>query len=166
MTDEGPPPHYRWLRPFIQQLRQGVTPQEITLTIALGFVLGVTPVLGSTLLLCTLAATILRLNLPAIQFVNTVVYPFQLLLLIPFYRLGAWMFGVDASIISLQGVVALIRGGVGNAVRTLWVVTMHALVAWLALGAVTLGILYVALVPVVRQLWRKARLSVTSSYGQ
>ena len=62
---EGPPPHYRWLRPFIQLLRQGVTPEKISLTIALGLVLGVTPVLGSTVLLCTLAAAILGLNLPA-----------------------------------------------------------------------------------------------------
>ena len=127
MTGTDRVPDYRWLKPFIQQ---GVSPEKIAFTIALGIVLGVTPVLGSTLLLCTLAAIVLRLNLPAIQLVNGAVYPLQFILLIPFYRLGAWMFGADASTISLQGVVALIRAGVGHAVRTLWVVTMHALVAW------------------------------------
>ena len=157
--------NYRWLKPFIQLLRQGVTPEKIALTIALGIILGVTPVLGSTMLLCTLAAVVLRLNLPAIQLVNGVVYPLQFLLLIPFYRLGAWMFRADASTISLSGVTALIREGVGHAIRTLWVVTMHALVAWLALGIAALAILYAVLVLLVRRLWRRTQPNVSSPYG-
>lgn len=165
MTGTDRVPDYRWLKPFIQLLRQGVSPEKIALTIALGIVLGVTPVLGSTLLLCTVAAILLGLNLPAIQLVNGVVYPLQFILLIPFYRLGAWMFGADASAISLPGVVALIRSGVGHAVRILWVVTIHALVAWLALGAVASAILYAVLVPFLRQLWRRVQSSLTSLYG-
>ena len=151
-------PEYLWLRPVIQWvrhlLRQGISPEKIALTIALGIVLGVTPVLGSTTLLCTLAAIALGLNLPAIQLVNGVVYPLQFILLIPFYRLGARIFGASASTISLGGVAALIKAGVGHAITTLWVVTMHALVAWLALGAVTSAILYVLLVPPLRLLWK------------
>lgn len=144
-------------------MRQGISPQKIALTIALGIVLGITPALGTTVLLCTLAAVVLRLNLPAIQLVNGLVYPLQLILLIPFYRLGAWMFGADVSTISLNGVAALIRSGVWQAVRTLWVVTLHALVAWLALGAVASAILYVVLVPAVRAIWRKIQPSVAAS---
>jgi len=48
MTGTDPVPNYRWLKPFIQLLRQGVSPEKIALTIALGIILGVTPVLGST----------------------------------------------------------------------------------------------------------------------
>ena len=166
MTATEPVSNYRWLRPFLPLLRQGVSPEKIALTIALGIILGVTPVLGSTMLLCTLAAIVFRLNLPAIQLVNGVVYPLQFILLIPFYRLGAWMFGTDASTISLGGVTALIREGVGHAIRTLWVVTMHALLAWLALGMVTLAILYAVLVPLVRQLWRRVQANVSPLYGR
>jgi uncharacterized protein (DUF2062 family) len=142
----------RWLRPFVELLRQGVSPREIALTIALGLVLGITPVLGSTTLLCTLAAVVLRLNLPAIQVVNGIAYPFQLLLLIPFYKCGAWVFGQDASTISLDAVVAMIRADIGNTIRTLWVVTMHALTVWLVLGAVGSVALYALLLPMVRRL--------------
>jgi hypothetical protein len=42
-----------------------------------------------------------------------------------------------------------------QAVRTLWVVTLHALVAWLALGALASAILYLVLIPVVRGIWKK-----------
>jgi uncharacterized protein (DUF2062 family) len=145
----------RWLKPFIELLRQGMSPEKLALTIALGFFLGTIPVLGSTTILCTVAALALRLNLPAIQIVNSFAYPFQLILLIPFYRMGASIFGSDASSISLSGVVSLIREGVLHAIETLWVVTIHAVVAWLVLGAVFAVALYSLLLPLMRWLWRR-----------
>jgi uncharacterized protein (DUF2062 family) len=149
----------RWLKPFVELLRQGVAPREIALTIALGLVLGITPVLGSTTLLCTLAAVLLRLNLPAIQLVNGVVYPLQLMLLIPFYKCGAWVFGEDTSTISLDAVTTMIRADIGNTIRTLWVVTMHALAVWLVSGIIGSVILYALLIPMVRRLYESIRAS-------
>lgn len=148
---------HRWVRPFVDLLRQGMSVEKIALTIALGVMLGVTPVLGSTILLCTGAAVFFRLNLAAIQLVNGIVYPLQLILLIPFYRMGAWLFGTDSSALTLDGVMALSQAGLGTAVETLWVVTLHALVAWLGLGAVVSLALYGVLVPVVRRIWFRER---------
>jgi uncharacterized protein (DUF2062 family) len=165
MKGTDPIPTYGWLKPFIQLLHQRVSPEKIALTIALGIILGGAPVLGSTMLLCTLAAIALRLNLPAIQLVNGVVYPLRFILLVPFYRLGAWMFRADVSTMSLGGVTAVIREGVRHAVRTLWVVTMHALLAWLVLGMVALAVLYTVLVPLVRQLWRRVHPNLSPLYG-
>jgi uncharacterized protein (DUF2062 family) len=144
----------RWLEPFVNLLKQGISPEKLALTIALGIILGVTPVIGSTTMLCTVAAFALRLNLPAIQLVNGVVYPLQFVLLIPYYRLGAWMFRADASSISLGGVLELIKVGVLHAIQTLWVVTIHALAAWLLSGALAVFLLYLALLPLLRILWR------------
>jgi uncharacterized protein (DUF2062 family) len=62
--------------------------QGIALSIALGVTLGVTPVLGSTTVLCLLAALVFRLNVPALQLVNCGMYPLQLALPIPFLRVG------------------------------------------------------------------------------
>jgi uncharacterized protein (DUF2062 family) len=84
---------YRKLvRPLVDLLRQGVSPEKIALSVALGVTLGVFPVLGSTTALCALAAFALQLNLPAIQLVNYFVYPLQIALLIPFFRLGEKLF--------------------------------------------------------------------------
>src|SRR5499433_449831 len=84
--------HRRLVRPVLDLLRQGVTPEKLALSIALGLALGVFPVLGATTALCALAALILRLNLPAIQIVNYFVYPLQIALLLPFFRLGERLF--------------------------------------------------------------------------
>src|ERR1700679_2600498 len=93
--------HRKLIQPFIDLLKQGVTPEKIALTVALGVSLGVTPVIGSTTMLCTLAAVSLRLNLPAILVVNGAVYPLQLILLVPFLRAGAWLFRADGPKISI-----------------------------------------------------------------
>jgi uncharacterized protein (DUF2062 family) len=132
----------RWLKAIAGLLKQGISPEKIALTVALGAVIGIVPMLGTTTLLCAAAAFVFRLNPAAIQVVNGIVYPLQLILLIPFYRLGAWMFRSDASDLTLSGVKSVIASGVIHAIQTLWTVTMHALVAWLCVGTVVGLILY------------------------
>jgi uncharacterized protein (DUF2062 family) len=135
--------------PIVEFLRQGLTPQKLSFTIALGITIGVIPVLGSTMLLCTLTAFAFGLNLPAIQLVNWLVYPLQLALLIPFYRIGGWIFRTPPSELSVVRIVALIRTSLFHAIATLWTVTIHAVVAWLLLGSLSTGLLYLLLVPVL-----------------
>jgi len=146
-----------WLRrkivnPILDLLRQGITPEKIALSIALGLTLGVTPVLGSTSILCSLAAVLLRLNLPAIQLVNYLVYPLQLTLLVPFIRIGEWMFAAPPVSITLAGIIGLIREDVWHAIATLWTATMHALVAWLMIGSLAFLVIYALLTPFLRRL--------------
>lgn len=82
----------RILQPVIDQLKQGVTPEKIALTIALGIALGIFPIIGSTTLLCLLAGILLKLNQPIIQVVNYLIYPVQILLVIVFVRIGEFIF--------------------------------------------------------------------------
>src|SRR6202451_1966790 len=99
----------RLVRPVLDLLRQGVTPEKIALSLALGVALGVFPVLGSTTALCALAALVLRLNLPAIQIVNYFVYPLQIGLLIPFFRLGERLFRAPHLPLSVPQIYAMIH---------------------------------------------------------
>jgi len=147
----------RVVSPVVELLRQGLTPEKIAITLALGITLGVTPVIGSTALLCTLAAIVFRLNLAAIQLVNWLVYPLQLVLLIPFLRLGAWMFGTKSSELSVTYIFALIRTNLFSAVAILWTVTIHAIVAWLLLGSIATGLLYLLLLPVLSTMRNQLR---------
>lgn len=138
--------------PILDLLRQGITPEKIALSIALGITLGVTPVLGSTSILCFLAAFVFRLNVPAIQLVNYFVYPLQLALLIPFFHMGEWIFAERPPSLSTAQIVNLIRADVWRAIAILWTATMHALVAWLAIGSLASLVIYLLLVPGLRKL--------------
>src|ERR1035441_3975205 len=73
-------------------LRQGISPRRLALTLALVLAIGCIPGLGIPTAVCAVLAIALRLNLPAIQAANYAVMPLQLLLIMPFVRLGGWLF--------------------------------------------------------------------------
>jgi uncharacterized protein (DUF2062 family) len=150
----------KFVIPILDLLRQGITPEKLALSIALGITLGVTPVLGSTSILCFLAALAFRLNVPAIQLVNFAVYPLQFALLIPFLRMGEWIFGAPPMKITLAQIVGMIRANAFAAMDTLWVATLHALVAWLLIGSLLLLLLYLLLVPFLKRLGRSVRVEM------
>ena len=73
-------------------LCKGVTPFRLALTLALGFAIGCLPVLGLSTVLCVGLAFGFGLNLPAIQAANYAAMPLQLVLILPFIRLGQRIF--------------------------------------------------------------------------
>jgi len=142
----------RLVQPIIDLLRQGITPEKIALSVAFGIALGVFPVIGSTTLLCTLAAIIFRLNLPAIQLINYFMYPLQIILVIPFIRLGERLFGASHLALTIGEMYSIIRAGIWHAIITLWTPTWHAMIAWLVVGPLSIWLLYRILTPVMHRL--------------
>src|ERR1700730_11684961 len=134
--------HRRLVRPILDLLRQGVTPEKIALSLALGIALGVFPLLGSTTALCALAALVLRLNLTVIQLVNYFVYPLQIALLIPFFRLGERLFRAPHLPLSVPQIYAMIHASMTGAVRALWTTTWHAIIVWCLVAPFAAIVLY------------------------
>ena len=133
-------------------LGQGMSYRKISLTIALGVALGIFPVLGSTTLLCTIAALILRLNLPAIQVVNYLVYPLQLILLAPFYGAGSWFFR-DPSLPAFEAnIFDLLKSDFWGSMANLWDLTIYAVIVWLMISPLLVLLLYGLLKPVIRSI--------------
>lgn len=147
----------RVAEPALALLREGVTPEKIALVVALGITLGVTPIIGSTTLLCMAAASLLRLNPAAIQIVNCLMLPIQLMLIVPFIRVGEWIFGAARNPVTLERMRHLIQENVWNAMATLWTATVHALVAWALVGAIVIFPLYRLMLVPLRRLehWRE-----------
>ena len=86
-----------WLRRKAAEfLASGLGPGKLALTLALGVTLGILPLLWGTTLLCVVAAFLFRLNQGAMQIINYLAYPLQFALLIPYYRLGGFLFPGDA----------------------------------------------------------------------
>ena len=80
--------------PVVVQLTQGITPEKIALTIAVGSACALFPVFGVTSLLCFLVALPLRLNQPIIQILNQVLLPVHIATFMLCVRLGETMFQV------------------------------------------------------------------------
>jgi len=117
-------------------LRQGITPRRLALTLALGFAIGCIPVVGIPTLVCAALALMLRLNLPAIQAANYIVMPLQLLLIVPFVRLGGWLIPARMNSASSQTLEpsALLHASPQVLVTQMGWLAGQALLAWLLIA--------------------------------
>ena len=148
----------RVVQPILALLTQGITPEKIAMSVVFGVALGIFPVLGSTTLLCALAAAVFGLNLPAIQIVNYFVYPLQLLLIVPFMRLGARIFSGAKVGWSLTQMLEMFRADHWHALKVLWVVAVQAVGAW-SLAVPPLGVVaYLSLVWVLRRVAARKKI--------
>jgi uncharacterized protein (DUF2062 family) len=136
----------------IAQLMQGVTPQKLALSIALGFGLGVIPILGVTTALCAIAAIRLRLNQPIIQLINWLVYPLQLAWLVIFVRIGEWLMHAPQMPLSLPIVIETFRDSPGKFFQEFGLAALHGLVAWLFIAPFLTAITFSVLVPPLKRL--------------
>jgi len=141
----------RIARPIVELLRQGVTPEKMALSLALGVALGVFPVLGTTTAFCALVAFAWRLNLPAIQIINYFVYPLQIALLIPFFRAGERLFSAPHLPLSITQILAMMHASFWGATRFLWTTIWHAAAAWCLIALPFVALAYVILVPLLRR---------------
>lgn len=110
-------------------LRQGISPQRLALTLALGFAIGCIPVIGLPTAVCMVVALGLRLNIPAIQAANYAAMPLQVALIFPFMRLGGWLFSSSAHPAMNAGLLPH-----GAAMKLVWAsgsLAGEALAAWL-----------------------------------
>ncbi len=138
-------------------LKEGTSLRKIALCLALGTVLGVFPVLGATTLLCTVAALALRLNLPAIQVVNYMVYPLQLALLVPFYSAGTWLFTQQGRPLFNSNLIGLLQNDFWGSMASLWDLTLYAILTWLVISPLMILLLYSVSKPVIRTLTAQRR---------
>ncbi len=79
------------LKVFRQYLTGALSPQKAALAVSLGVLWGIFPIVGTTTGLCTISGLLSRLNLALINGVNYLLYPLQLLLIIPFMQLGSFV---------------------------------------------------------------------------
>jgi uncharacterized protein (DUF2062 family) len=144
--------HRRLGIPLLALLRQGVTPGKLALSVSLGTAIGLIPVLGVSTALCALAALCLKLNMPAIQLVNYLLTPLQLLLIIPQLRFGELLAGAPGFPVTLESGLALLSHGVVHAVQILATAIVHATLGWIVLAPLFSLALYYALKPVFLRL--------------
>jgi uncharacterized protein (DUF2062 family) len=149
----------RLVRPILDLLRQGVTPEKIALSVALGAALGVFPALGWSTTLCAIAAIVLRLNLPAIQITNYIVYPVQIALLVPFFRWGEKLFRAPHFPISVPQIYALFHAGAWIAIKLLWTTMWHAIIVWSMIAPVFVGLVYAILLPLLRRAMQRQAIT-------
>ncbi len=152
--------HRKVVAPVKQQLLQGVTPAKLALSLALGVVVSVMPLLGITTLVALALSVVFRLNHVAMVAANYAAYPLQILLFIPFFQAGAWITGGPPVPFTLDQIRAELAAGVWPTVVKYAEANVRALVAWLLAAPPATYLLYRLFLPLL------ARLPIPAAEGE
>ncbi|XDD52477.1 DUF2062 domain-containing protein [Leptospira sp. WS92.C1] len=131
-----------------RELKSGITPEKITMSIVVGISVGIFPLIGTTMTLCGVLGVLLRLNPVSIQLANYLVYPLQILLIFPFLQTGSKVTGAALDLswaenISIENVSEIAKG--------IFDVAGFAVLGWLIWVPGISILLYFLLLPFVRK---------------
>jgi uncharacterized protein (DUF2062 family) len=117
---------------ILDWLKCGVTPRQLAFTIALGFAIGCIPLVGVT--------TAIWLAMPL-----------QVILLIPFLRLGQWLFPGNAISFDRAELLARMEAAPWHAVGQMGSMLGHAVLAWSITATPALLLMTLLLTPLMHR---------------
>jgi uncharacterized protein (DUF2062 family) len=122
------------LLPILDLLRQGMSPEKLSLTVTLGIIIGIMPflVIGSYILLAL--AVILRLNIPVIQIVCHAVIVVKVALFVPFLKMGQAIFSVPQLPYDTNEIFSHLKTEFWDTFSVAWQVSLSGILAWLIIS--------------------------------
>jgi uncharacterized protein (DUF2062 family) len=150
-------------RVLLDLLKQGATPERLAWSLAVGLVVGINPLLGSTTVLSLALAGTFRLNIVATQIATHLAYPLELLLFAVFIKLGSLLFDTPGLPLHRRLLIHLAHHHPWETTKMLWHWEWHALVAWLLLAAVGTPALAAVFRPALRHLAERRRASAATA---
>ena len=148
--------------PIVAQLTQGITPEKIALTLAVGGAFALFPVIGTTTLLCFLVAVALRLNQPLVQLINQALWPAHIPAIFGCIRLGESLFGAPHVHFSIRYMREHLWTDPGLFFHQFGLSVLYAVVAWAVLAPFFITAVYYIALPITREityLKRKAEIA-------
>ncbi len=125
----------KWLQKSIDRLmallKEGTTPTKLGWSVATGIGIGLSPLIGTSTILCVVVGFIFRLNHPAIQISHLILSPFQFPLLFFFIYAGEKVFNQPHIV---PKIIQEVRTGAFSPFATLetyWTSFWQAGVVWL-----------------------------------
>jgi uncharacterized protein (DUF2062 family) len=138
--------------PLVSLLAQGLTPERLALSLALGLVLGLFPIVGATTLLCLAAGLAFRLNHVALQLANHLAYPLQLSLVPAFVWLGERLAGARHVSFDPRVLVRELERDPAGFLREFGFTGLHGVLGWSLVAPLLLLVFFLSLRPLVRRL--------------
>ena len=140
------------MAPLCLQLTQGVTPDKLALTLAVGTACSLLPFLGFTSLLNLGVGFARRLNQPILQLFNQLLGPVQLALILAYVRAGEFLWSAPHLPLSLGQLTDAFRADPWSLFQRFGWTGVHAATAWLFSAPLIVAAIYFPLRLVTRRL--------------
>lgn len=132
----------KFILPIKKSLLKGTSAEKLSVSLALGFIIGLIPLYGLTTVIVAMVAVILRQNLIIMQIAHFIVQPLQIILLIPFLKLGNSVFLKTEYAFTLQQYIVLFKNDFWNAISDFWKVNLSAVAIWFIISVPLFVICY------------------------
>ena len=136
-------------------LKMGADPDKLAWSLALGVVVGVNPLLGSTTLVVLGLAALFRLNLVASQVGNHAMYPLEILMFPVFIKTGSLVFGTVKLPLEGHALWFAVKHHPWDTTRLLWTWEWHALVVWAVFAVVAVPAIALGSEPMLRKMAKR-----------
>jgi uncharacterized protein (DUF2062 family) len=121
--------------------------------------MGLFPIFGTTTVLCAALCLALRLNQPASQLANHLMYPVQIPMILVFVRLGERLAGAPPMPFSPMRLAAELEAGLLPFLKRFGATGLHAVLGWLVVAPMVAAAVYLVLLPILRAMTeRRARV--------
>jgi uncharacterized protein (DUF2062 family) len=143
----------RVIRPIVAQLTQGVTPDHLALTLAVGSACSLFPFFGFTALLNLGIGVMLRMNQPLLQTLNQLVGPLQIILILVHVRIGEVIWRAQGDHFTFGEMMRVFRAmSFADFLQRFGWAGVHALTSWILISPLLVAGLYFSLRPALRRL--------------
>ena len=112
-------------------IQQGTSSKALALSVTIGVLLGIFPVLGVTTWIITFIALRFKLNLLLMMTLSYIFWPAQIIFIIPFLRVGEWFWNATPFPLSLDQILLAFDTSIISALSDLWEANLYAVWGWL-----------------------------------
>jgi uncharacterized protein (DUF2062 family) len=111
--------------------KQGLTPIQLTQSILVSALISIIPILGVSTFLLTVLSIKRNLNLPIMIAISYILWPIQLLMIIPFINIGEFIFSIPQSNHSAQEIITSFQESFFGTLSRLSFELLCGFVGWL-----------------------------------
>ena len=127
-------------------LKQGLTPKQLSQSIIVSGLISIIPILGVSTFMITAVSLKRKLNLPVMISLSYLMWPVQILLIIPFIRVGEFIFSVPRHHHSVEEIISSFQNSFFQTLSQLYFELLCGLGGWLLTAVpVAIGIYGVSL---------------------
>jgi uncharacterized protein (DUF2062 family) len=125
---------------------QGLTPKELSQSIIVSGLIAIIPVLGVSTFMITTVSLKWKLNLPVMIALSYLMWPVQILMIIPFIRIGEFVFSVSPNHYTVEEIISSFQNSFFQTLSHLSFELLCGLGGWFFTGVpVAVGVYLVSL---------------------
>ncbi|PWA05589.1 DUF2062 domain-containing protein [Flavobacterium psychrotolerans] len=146
------------LTPFTNKItalfKQGLTPKELVQSLIASGLISIIPVIGVSTFMITTLSLKRKLNLPVMLALSYLMWPVQILLILPFIKAGEFIFSVPSNNHTLEEIMGSFQNGFFKTLHHLSFELLCGLGGWLCTAVPVALVIYLLMLFVLKMIFK------------